>query len=147
MADLAEKVVIHCPIEEVFETMANPENAAKMFVTVSEVERLSEKEKQVGATYREYRQLTNRRVGTDIEITHYDPYNEYAFKSISNGLTVEYRYTFHEMEQAKTEVSFQGTVYPEKLMLKLTKPLLVRMLKKEDQDHLKYVKQHLESNE
>ncbi|PYZ93040.1 hypothetical protein CR194_07525 [Salipaludibacillus keqinensis] len=146
MADLFEKVLIDRPIDDVFNTMANPENAAKMFANVTEVERTNDQEQQVGATYREYRQLTNRRVGTDIEITRYEQGKKYSFKSTSNGLTVEYGYTF-DTEDGKTKVSFEGTVFPEKLMMKLTKPLVVRMLKKEDQDHLKYVKQYLENEQ
>ncbi|WP_280771949.1 SRPBCC family protein [Salipaludibacillus daqingensis] len=147
MADLFEKVVIDCPIEVVFETVANPKNAEKMFVNVSEVESLDDKEKQVGGKYREYRQLSNRRVGTDIEIIQRDHNKKYGFKSSSNGLSVDYVYSFQETDERKTKISFEGAVHPEKLLMRLTKPLVVRMLKKEDQDHLKYIKNYLEKSE
>jgi len=88
MADLSEQIIIDCPIGDVFETIADPKNATNMFVNVSEVESLDDKEKQVGAKYREYRQLTNRRVGTDIEIISRNHNQEYGFKSLTNGLKV-----------------------------------------------------------
>ena len=143
-ADLSERITIDRPIEEVFELMANPKNAKDMFVNVSEVESLDDNEKQVGAKYREYRQLTNRRVGTDIEITRREQNQEYGFKSLSNGLVVEYRYTFQEIEPGITKVTFESKVFPKKMMMRLTKLLIIRMLKKEDQDHLKFVKTYME---
>ncbi|WP_416150731.1 SRPBCC family protein [Salipaludibacillus sp. HK11] len=147
MSDFIQKEVIDCQLADVFETVADPKNAAKIFLNVEEVEAQNEKERQVGASYREYRQLTNRRVGTDIEITCYDRNQAYCFKSLSKGLHVEYCYTFSEAEDGKTNVRFEGTVYPEKWILKLAKPLLVKMLKKEDQNHLTYVKRYMEGTE
>lgn len=144
MSDYQESVTINRPKEEVFKTIANPVNATLMFVNVTEVETLNDKELEVGAKYREYRQLTNRRVGTDIEILDIEAPNRYQLKSSSNGLHVIYEYIFKDAGDGKTEVVFAGNVRPERLMLKLTKPLLVKMLKREDKDHLYHVKKYLE---
>jgi hypothetical protein len=144
MADIYEKVLIEAPAKEVFEQVADPEKAKDMFVSVTEVERLNDKVKEPGAKYREYRQLSNRKVGTDVEITEYQPFEIYGLTSQANGMKVNYRYTFKDVEEGWTEITFEGTVIPEKFILKLTKPIVTRMLIREEKDHLIYLKKFIE---
>lgn len=144
MADLQEKVDINAPIEDVFAAVADPENAADMFVNVDDVENLNDKTRETGAKYREYRQLSNRRVGTDIEISAFETEKLYEVIRHANGMHVVYRYEFRKSGENKTEISFEGTVNLERFLLKLARPLLVKMLRREDRDHLTKFKIYIE---
>ncbi|UCZ51623.1 SRPBCC family protein [Bacillus shivajii] len=143
MADFHEEVTIVESIDDVFQFIANPKNATYYFVNVVEVDQLTDGEIKVGAKFKEFRQLANRKVGAELEVTKYEPVGSYAIKSNANGLEVIYHYTFEETENG-TKVVFTGNVKTKKLSMKLMRPLLVKMMKREDGDHLKGVKKLLE---
>ncbi|WP_096189031.1 SRPBCC family protein [Evansella halocellulosilytica] len=146
MADFHEEVIINETIDDVYRFIANPKNATYYFANVVEVEKLSEGQVEVGSRYKEFRHLANRKVGAVLEVTEYEPEKSYGVKSDANGLEVTYHYSFQEVDQ-KTKVTFNGNVIAKKWTMKLMRPLLVKMINREDGDHLKSIKKVLEDVE
>ncbi|SDY67973.1 Polyketide cyclase / dehydrase and lipid transport [Evansella caseinilytica] len=143
MANLVEEINVSQPVDKVFAFLANPENRVVMYVNVVEVVKLTAGDTTVGSKFREIRQLTNRKVGSVLEITELEQEKRVGMLSDSNGIKVLYRYFCKETAQG-TNIRFEGTVITDSLRTKLMRPVLVKMLKNEDADHLLNVKKELE---
>ncbi|MCD8510152.1 MAG: SRPBCC family protein [Bacillus sp. (in: Bacteria)] len=146
MADLKEKQWINKPVEDVFNFLANPDNRVEIFVNVVKIESLSPDGVEIGARFKEVRQLSNRKVASELVLTDYDVNQTIGFMTESNGLKVNYIYQFKDVDGG-TEVSFEGKVQTNSFRTKLMKPMLVKMVKKEDGDHLLVVKKLLEEEQ
>ncbi|WP_096435299.1 SRPBCC family protein [Alteribacter populi] len=144
MADMEEGVMINKPIDDVFSYASNIENGTEMMANVVEVNKLTEGPVGVGTQYEEIRQFSNRKVGAVLEIVHYDAPHAYSVKSANKGLEVVYHYTFSDSGDS-TNVLFKGEVHTHGLLMKVLRPIMVRMLKREDAEHLKTLKQVIES--
>lgn len=143
MADLKEKQTINKPVNEVFAFLSEPENRTKIFVNVVKIETLTEGKVAPGAKFKEVRQLSNRKVASELVITDYELNHKIGFSTESNGLKVNYLYEVKEID-GQTEVTFEGNVQTNSFRTKLMKPMLVKMVKKEDGDNLLVVKKLLE---
>ncbi|WP_223703018.1 SRPBCC family protein [Sutcliffiella deserti] len=143
MADIQNKIVIEKPVEEVFSFASNLENSSKIMANVVEIEKLTDGPINVGSRYKETREIRGRTASSTIEFTEYTPNKSYAVKSEANGLKVVYYYNFQTVPEG-TKVEFKGDIYTSGLVMKLTKPIIRRILKKEDADHLKHLKRVLE---
>ncbi|MGP4059356.1 hypothetical protein [Halobacillus sp. H74] len=58
---------------------------------------------------------------------------------------MRYHYSFIETSEG-TRVDFKGELYTEGLRNKLMKPLVKKIIKKEDQDHLEHMKKFIETS-
>ncbi|MDG5789053.1 hypothetical protein QA612_16465 [Evansella sp. AB-P1] len=144
MAELKEEMTINLPIRRVFNFLSDPTNRIDMYTNVVEVKKLTEDMNGVGSNYEEIRQLSNRRVGSQLELVEYEKNSKVGIVSDANGLKIYYYYKLEAVEKAKTFVTFIGSVQATTLRTKILKRLLVNMLKKEEKDHLLLVKKHLE---
>lgn len=144
MADIQDSVVINKPVEEVFSYASNMENSMNIMVNVVEIEKLTEGPLQVGSRFKETREIRGRKASSVIEFIEYAPNKSYAVKSETNGLKVVYYYDFLPADGGGTKVEFKGDIHTTGLVMKLTKPIIRRILKKEDGDHLKQLKTVLE---
>lgn len=145
MADIQDSVVIKKPVEEVFSYASNMENSPKIMENVVEIEKLTDGPLQVGSRFKETREIRGRKASAVIEFTDYTPNKSYVVKSEANGLKVVYYYDFVPADGGGTRVDFKGDIHTSGLVMKLTKPIIRKILKKEDGDHLKKLKNLLES--
>ncbi|PYZ98121.1 hypothetical protein CR205_05870 [Alteribacter lacisalsi] len=144
MPDLKEEVIISLNREAVFEFASNLKNSTEVLANVVEVNKLSEGPVGAGTKFEEIRQFRNRRVGAVLEVVTYNPPHSYSVKSENKGLVVTYTYSFTEEKENQTRVRFEGEVEAVSFPMKLMRPMMVKMLKKEDGDHLVSLKNTIE---
>ncbi len=144
MPDIQDSVIISKPVEEVFAFASDMDNSTKIMENVVAIEKLTEGPLQVGSKFKETREIRGRQASSIIEFTEYVPSERYVVKSEANGLKVVYHYDFKPTVEGGTKVKFQGDIYTSGIIMKLTKPIIRKILKKEDGDHLNQLKRLME---
>ena len=147
MADLQDTVEINKPLEEVFAFFTNIDNSPEVMSNVTKVEKLTDGPLQVGSKFEETRVIRGREATAVIEVVEFDAPNRYGVKSESNGLTVTYHYYFRSTLDNTTKVSFEGKIKTSGLRMLLSKPVIRKILQKEDGEHLWTLKEVLEKKE
>ncbi|GKU83731.1 SRPBCC family protein [Niallia sp. NCCP-28] len=146
MADFQANVIIAEPVEIVFSYMANLKNAPVYMDKVKETTKLTEGPIGKGTKYQEIRIVRGKEAVAEIEFLYYEENKTYTTRSHSNGLLVDYHYRFTEIAEG-TKVEFTAKVHVAGFWMRLTKRLLINILKGEDGDHLHQVKVNLEKEE
>jgi carbon monoxide dehydrogenase subunit G len=128
--------------KEVFDFIADSENASKVVSSVKSMVKLTEGPVGVGTRYRETRLMNRKEAHSELEIVEFDPHQKYAMKNVTEGIESVYRYHLQPEENGSRvdlscEVKASGV---KKLMV----PLVVSILKKKDGDHLKRLKKAME---
>lgn len=144
MPDIHDSVIISKPVDEVFSYAANMDNSMKIMQNVVAIEKLTEGPVQVGAKFKETREIRGRQASSIIEFIEFLPNERYVVQSEANGLKVIYHYDFKPTVDGGTKVHFQGDIHTTGIVMKLTKPIIRKILKKEDGDHLSQLKKLLE---
>ncbi|MCT2344290.1 SRPBCC family protein [Niallia taxi] len=146
MADFRASVIITEPVDVVFAYFANMSYAPEYMSNVEETEKLTDGPVGVGTKYRELRKVRGKNATAEIEYLAYEKNVAIKRRSNSNGLLVDYDYRFAEIQEG-TQVEFEGKVHVKGLMMRLTKRVLVNIIKTEDGDHVQRAKELLESEE
>ncbi|KMJ59250.1 hypothetical protein AB685_09375 [Bacillus sp. LL01] len=144
MPDIQDSVIISKPVEEVFSFASNLDNSTQVMENVVAIEKLTDGPLNVGSKFKETREIRGRKASSIIEFTEYIPNERYAVKSETNGLKVIYYYDFKPTVEGGTKVHFQGDIHTSGIIMKLTKPIIRKILKKEDGDHLNQLKRLIE---
>lgn len=128
--------------EEPAEVMAfatNPDNAPKVMKSVQKMEEITKGPLKVGTRYRETRLMNGRSATAELEVTAYDKEaGIYSVTSEQSGISATYHYTF-KPENGGTRINLVCEASGKGLM-KLMVPLVVRVMKKEDGEHLRHLK-------
>lgn len=130
------------PREDVFQFIANPDNAPKVVDSVIRMEQLSEGMLGIGTRYRETRLMRGKEQQTELEVVGYEPVRFYAMRNVTQGIETIYTYTFIP-EQNGTQVHLVCEVKASGLKKVMT-PVVAGILKKEDGDHLQRLKMAIE---
>lgn len=146
MADFQASVIICEPIEEVFAYFADMKNVPEYMTKVETVEKITEGPINVGSRFNEIRNVRGNLVTAEIEYLSFKENDTFKRRSISNGFTVDYEYTFSELQEG-TQVEFEGTLLLKGLKMRLMKKILVNMVRAEDGDHVQNAKEVLEGKE
>lgn len=144
MADFRSSVIIHKPVKEVFQYMAGMENVHEVMPIVSKMEKLTEGDIGKGTKFKETRLVRGKEIFAEVEYIQYEENHSFTSRSNSNGLIVEYKYVFHEIEEG-TQVELEAFIKTSGLRMKLTRPMIVKMIKREDGYQLENLKNMLES--
>ncbi|MDQ0271809.1 SRPBCC family protein [Cytobacillus purgationiresistens] len=145
MADFRSSVMINKPLDEVFEYMLNVDNIHEIMPIVAKREQETEGQIGKGTRFLETRSIRGKNITSTIEVLAFEQNRTFTTKSDSSGLIVEYKYDFHEIEEG-TQVELEANLQTTGLRMKLTKPLLVKMIKREDGNQLTNLKDMLEGN-
>jgi carbon monoxide dehydrogenase subunit G len=137
------KTTIDCPINEVFDFISDLRNGPKMNEDILSVEKLSEGPIGVGSKFKETKVIRGRNAEAMIEVVQFEANKAFSAQSEVNGLKVTYHYQLSEGNTG-TIVKFQCEIKTSGLIMTLTKPLITKILKKEDGDHLTYIRRALE---
>jgi carbon monoxide dehydrogenase subunit G len=143
MADFRSSVVIHRPVEEVFHYVVSMENVHELMPNVVKMEKQTEGPLKAGTIFLETRLISGRNIQAEVEMTEYTENQSFATKTNSNGLITEYKYHFHPVEEG-TQVDLEAHITTTGLKMRLTKPILVKMIKREDGSQLVYLKEMFE---
>lgn len=98
---------------------------------------------QAGDTVTETRMIRGRETSSELNIIAYEKDRLFAYQSNINGLQSTYRYIFEELEEG-TQAYFEADIKTSGLIMNLTKKFIVDMIKREDGDQLRYLKEALE---
>ncbi|MBP2243224.1 carbon monoxide dehydrogenase subunit G [Cytobacillus eiseniae] len=143
MADFRSSVIIQKPIDEVFNYMSGMENVHEVMPIVVKMEKLTDGEIGAGTKFKETRLVRGKNVYAEVEYVQYEQNRSFTSRSNSNGLIVEYKYMFHEIEEG-TQVEFEAFIKTTGLRMRLSKPMIVKMIKREDGYQLENLKNMLE---
>lgn len=139
MAAFSDEVVIPKSKDEVFAFATNFDNSTKVMPNVVKIEKLTEGPVGVGTQFKETREIRGKEASAVIEIVDFQPNDRYSVKSELEGLETIYHYTFNEQGE-ETKVHFDCEIKASTFKMKLVKPLFKIIMKKEDGDHLKHLK-------
>ncbi|WP_108672439.1 SRPBCC family protein [Peribacillus acanthi] len=143
MAAFSDSVTIKKNIQEVFSFTINMENSNKIMPNVKQTEKITEGPLAEGTKFKETRVIRGREAAAIIEFIKLIPNKAFSVKSVTQGIEVIYHYRFNEVAEG-TKVDFECEVNASGIMMKLIKPLFIKILKKEDGDHLKNLKKVVE---
>jgi carbon monoxide dehydrogenase subunit G len=128
--------------QEVFAFIADAQNAPRVSPSIQSSEKISEGSVGAGTRYRETRVMNGKPEQAELEVVRYEPPRAYAVRNVTEGIETVYTYSFVP-ENNGTRIDFVAQVNAggfKKAML----PIVAGVLKKEDGDHLKRVKDALE---
>ncbi|WP_257988241.1 MULTISPECIES: SRPBCC family protein [Bacillus] len=145
MADFQTSITIDKPLNEVFAFMVNLENSPDFMPNLIKSEKITDGPISAGTKYLETRYISGRQTVAEVVFTEFNENRSYTVKSETNGLGVVFDYNFQEVDEA-TRIEFAATIETSGFIMKLTKPLLVKMIKREDGNQLQYLKDILEEN-
>jgi uncharacterized membrane protein len=146
MAAFSDTVTIQKPIQEVFSFSTNMENSNKIMPNVKQTVKMTEGPIAEGTQFKETRVIRGKEADAVLEIIKFIPNQAFSVKSVAQGIEVIYNYQFKEVAEG-TQVDFECEVKASGIMMKLIKPLFIKILKKEDGDHLRHLKNAVESLE
>jgi hypothetical protein len=143
MSEFQDQVIVDVPIQEAFQYASTLENAPLFMKNVKKIEKLTEGPVGVGTRYRETREIRGREASAVIEFIEYVPNAKYSVKSEMKGMETIYHYSFTS-SGSQTNIHFECEIIAHKFSMKLIKPIFVKIMKKEDDDHLHQLKEALE---
>ncbi|WP_082232450.1 SRPBCC family protein [Halobacillus massiliensis] len=143
MAFLEQQVLIKKPLDEVFHTAVDFTKRPEIMDMVIKVEPLTEGPVREGYKFKEVREIRGKKAAAVIEIVEFSPQKSFTAQSEQNGLELRYHYHFLETSEG-TRVTFKGELSTEGLRNSLFKPLIKKMIKKEDENHLENMKHYIE---
>ena len=144
MTAFSDQVTIAKPKEEVFTFLTSFDNATTIMPNVVKNEILTEGPFGVGTRFKETRLIRGREASSEIEVTEYEPNEKFSVRSELEGLATLYHYKLQSTETGGTEVTFECDINASSLKMKLIKPLFKRIMKKEDGDHVRRMKEAME---
>jgi uncharacterized protein YndB with AHSA1/START domain len=144
MIALRHRVDIDRPVADVFDFVANVENAPKWQPAVIETKRITPDPIGLGSQFREVAKMLGRRVTTLCEITEFVPGKRLSFAATSTGpFSYATTYTF-ETTGATTRLGIDGTFRLSGIW-RLLEPLVKREVRNESAGELKAMKAAIES--
>jgi uncharacterized protein YndB with AHSA1/START domain len=136
------EVIIHRPIDEVFEFITDMNNHAEWQTGVLESRLTSEGSVKVGSTYRYITQMLGRQIQTEGEVITCDLDKGFFYRSTKAPFQITGGYTF-ERTDGGTKVS-QQIIADVQGFFRLAEPIVVRTTKRNLENNLHTLKDLLE---
>ncbi|MET3699133.1 polyketide cyclase/dehydrase/lipid transport protein [Bacillus oleivorans] len=139
-----DTIEVNQQLEEVFAAVSNAENGPHFFDNVEKVEKLTDGPIQIGTKYQETKRIRSYKAEAILEVVDFVLNKQYKLKSEPNGLIVLNEYTFTSTEKG-TKIEFKMKIQTKGIRNLLTKPIIVNILKKENENHLANIKKFVEA--
>ena len=137
-------IVINRPIDEVFAFLANLENDVQWHRAFVEVRNTSDGSLDVGARFLVFEgALGNRTMGSEYEVSEYEPNRSAAWKTVSGPIHLRFWRTFARVDGG-TRFSARYEGEP-RSFLKIVWPLLTRVVKRQQAGDMRDLKELLEA--
>ena len=124
--------------EEVFNFLTDSSNACKLWKDTKSMEKLTPGSLGIGTRYRGTRVLHGQELQAELEVTKYNPPNEYSVTSEMEGIKGTYQYTLRT-EGEGTRIDLVVDIWAGGLK-KIMVPFVSEIMLIEDTDHLKVLK-------
>jgi carbon monoxide dehydrogenase subunit G len=128
---------------EVFGVISNPSEATKFLDNIKESRKLSDGPIGVGTTFRETRVMSGKEASADLLVTSYEPDSRFGISTEAEGIKVAYRYDLSP-EGTGTRLKWVCELEAGGLR-RMMLPMVAAIMKKEDGDHLRKLKDYLEA--
>ncbi|MDQ0351319.1 putative membrane protein [Alkalibacillus filiformis] len=135
-------ITIDAPIDQVFRVISRYEYAVEKLDHIIDL-KLNQDKVTEGTKMTETRHIKGQNVNNTWEVIEYEPNQRFVVKSEQNKLYLTYRYTFVEHD-GQTTVNFDGNITTSGLRNLIYKPLIKKIIIKEDGEHLNKVKAYIE---
>jgi hypothetical protein len=134
---------IYRPIKQVFTFISTPENDTQWQYGTLESSRVSEGPIGLGTFFRSIGHFMGRRLNGTFEVTEYEPYRKYGFKSLSGSIESETIYSF-EMDMGSTKINIftQASIGNH---FKVDEFIVAKRTKKQIKENLEKLKDVLEA--
>jgi len=143
MIDIDHSVTIDGPLEEVWEFVSDPANNPQWQSGVTQSDQSPTGPIGVGTRVRIVRNMMGQRVEVVLETTVFEPYKQFAFKSVSGPLAVSGSIALAATD-AGTELSYRATGEAAGV-LGLGETIISGLVNKQISDDLRALKRLLES--
>lgn len=128
---------------QVFGVVSDPTRAPAFIEGITHSTKLTDGPIGVGTAFQETRVVNGKTATADLHVTAYDPDAHVAISSAAEGITVTYRY---RLAPEGDGTSLEWTCELEATGLRrMMLPMVAAIMKKEDGDHLRLLKTHLET--
>ena len=127
----------HSPTS-VFAFMTDPANAPKISPSVKEQIKLTYGPLGIGTRLRETRLMEGKEAQAELEVFAYKPPESFGVVNEQEGFTITYQYTLTP-EKGGTQIDLECTVKGSGVK-KLMEGMVAGILKKEDGEHLRHLK-------
>ena len=135
---------IALPPRVVFDFVTDANNASRVVSSVKSMIMLTDGPIGKGTRYRETRLMNGKEQQAELEVVAFQPHEKYAVKNETQGFETTYTYTLAP-EKNGTRINLVCNVKAGGLK-KVTVPIVVSILKKEDGDHLQRLKTAIEKS-
>lgn len=143
MINLTLNTKIYRPIKQVFDFVSEPENDFQWQYGTLASTRLPDTVNTIGSFFQSIGHLMGRRIHGTFEVTEYEPYGKYGFKSLSGPLNSQTSYTFEIAEgSTKVNVSTQANLIN---FFQMDERVVEKMIKKQIRENLAMLKSLLET--
>lgn len=146
MADFRSTAIVKQDVKNVFDVLSSLEYVPKLIPYVTQVEKITDGPVGVGSKFIETRNVRGKEVKSELEIIEFNPYQSYTLESKTSGLGVVFHYEFSEIEEG-TQIELTANLVIKGLMMKLTKPYLLKIVQREDGYQLQYLKELMDGDE
>ena len=136
-------IMIHRPIEEVFDYVSNLQNGPQWQTGLFEVRRITQGSLGISSQFASVRKFLGRKLESVVEIVAYEPNSKLAIKSPSGSVPFEEHYLFEPTAEG-TRLSTELELHPSGLM-GLAEPMIAGSLKREMETDFGNLKDLLES--
>ncbi|GAA0340574.1 hypothetical protein GCM10008967_33670 [Bacillus carboniphilus] len=136
-------IEINKPIDEVFSAVSNFLQYPDIFDHVEEMAKITDGPIEVGTKFKETRLIRGFKAYATLEILTYNPSKQLVVKNEPSGLVIVQDYIFEQTGQG-TRVQLTSKVKTKGLRNLLTKPVMTKILKKEDVENLESFKKYIE---
>lgn len=126
----------------VFDFLTDADNAPKLMPQVRQMARLTDGPVRAGTRYRETRVMHGKEAHADLEVSRFEPPQDYSVCNLTAGIETHYHYTCVP-ERGGTRVRLRCELNATGVR-KLLLPVVAWVLRKEDGQHLQKLKSAVE---
>ena len=144
MVDVFTAIEISCPIEQVAQYSANPDNAPDWYVNIKSVEWLTQKPMKVGTEIAFTAQFLGKRMEYIYKVTEFIPLKKLVMQTYDGPFEMKTSYLWESGGKDKTRMSLRNEGNPTGFSKVLT-PFMVPAMKRANKKDLKKLKTILET--
>ena len=146
MVDVTTEIEINCPLVEVAEYTANPDNAPEWYVNIQSAEWKTAKPLQIGSKIAFVAQFLGKRLAYTYEVQDYIPLQKMIMSTAEGPFPMETTYRWTVTDNDKCHMTLQNKGFP-KGFSKLIAPMMAKKMRSANLADLQLLKQILESRE